>query len=184
MASTSAGADDLTVARARAGDAEAFATLIERHDRSLRALAFRLLGDSDRMDDALQEAYLKAFRALPRFRGQSTIATWLYRVVYNTCLDELRRARRNRTAVLDLTAATTPERDPAEAAGARSALAEALASLAPEQRAAVLLVDAQGLDYRAAAEALGIGVGTVASRLSRARAVLRRALSTEGAEST
>jgi RNA polymerase sigma-70 factor (ECF subfamily) len=183
-ASTETEAGDLTVARARAGDALAFATLIERHDRSLRALAFRLLGDRDLMDDALQEAYLKAFQSLPRFRGQSTIATWLYRVVYNTCLDELRRGRANRTATLDLTAVTAPERDPAETASARSALAEALASLVPEQRAAVLLVDAEGLDYRAAAEILGVGVGTVASRLSRARAVLRRALSTdtEGAE--
>src|ERR671929_384113 len=85
--------DELVLARARAGDAEAFATLVERHDRPLRALAFRLLGDRDAMDDALQEAYVKAFRSLPRFDGRSSVRTWLYRVVYNACVDELRRAR-------------------------------------------------------------------------------------------
>jgi RNA polymerase sigma-70 factor, ECF subfamily len=181
---TAAGADDLAVARARAGDAEAFAALIERHDRSLRALAFRLLADRDRMDDVLQDAYVKAFRSLPRFRGEASVATWLYRVVYNACLDELRRGRANRIAGLDVAALAAAERDPAEDAGTRGALAEALASLPPEQRAAVLLVDGEGFDYRAAAEVLSVQVGTLASRLSRARAALRRALSadTEGAE--
>jgi RNA polymerase sigma-70 factor, ECF subfamily len=179
-----AGPDDLTVAQARAGDAEAFVALIRRHDRPLRALAFRLLGDRDLMDDALQEAYVNAFRALPRFRGQSKVETWLYRVVYNACLDELRRGRANPTAPVDVAAVAAVEGDPAEAAGISGALADALASLPADQRAAVLLVDCEGFDYRGAAEVLGVRVGTVASRLSRARAALRHALSTgtEGAE--
>src|ERR671934_126486 len=74
----------------------AFPELIERHDRALRALAFRLLGDRDRMDDVLQEAYVRAYRALPRFRGRSLPGTWLYRIVYNACIDELRRERPDR----------------------------------------------------------------------------------------
>ena len=82
-------------------DEGAFAELIERHDRSFRSLAFRLLADRDRMDDALQDAYVKAFRALPRFRGGSAPSTWLYRIVYNTCLDELRRGRFRRHVPLD-----------------------------------------------------------------------------------
>lgn len=168
--------------RAR-NDDWAFASLVEAHDQSLRRLAFRLLGDRDVMDDVLQEAYVKAFRSLPRFRGRATHATWLYRIVYNACLDELRRRRAHRTVSLEL-AADMGVPDPADAAAGRSALAEALASLPAEQRAAVLLVDAEGFDYRAAAEILGVEVGTIASRLNRARTALRRALAPtyEGAE--
>jgi RNA polymerase sigma-70 factor (ECF subfamily) len=178
------GADDLRFAREQLRDADAFAALVRRHDRSLRALAYRLLGDRDRMDDVLQEAYVKAFRSLRRVRRQATVATWLYRIVYNACLDELRRGRTRPAATLDVASVAADERDPAEATGTRAALAEALAALPPEQRAAVLLVDADGFDYRAAAKVLEVSVGTLASRLSRARSALRRTLSTiaEGAE--
>jgi RNA polymerase sigma-70 factor, ECF subfamily len=80
--------------RAQRGDAPAFETLVRHYDPGLRALTFRLLGDRDRMDDALQEAYVKAFRALPGFRNESSFGTWLYRIAYNACLDELERSRR------------------------------------------------------------------------------------------
>jgi RNA polymerase sigma-70 factor, ECF subfamily len=82
------------VERARRGDQEAFAALVRHYDRGLRALAYRLVGDRDRIDDALQEAYVNAFRALPRFRGDSDLGTWLYRIAYNACLDELERSRK------------------------------------------------------------------------------------------
>jgi RNA polymerase sigma-70 factor, ECF subfamily len=144
----------------------------------LRALAFRLLGDREAMDDVLQEAYAKAFRALPRFRGEAATGTWLYRIVYNVCLDELRRDRRVTELPLE-TAAPASAPDPGESAARREALVAALAALAPDQRAAVLLVDAEGLDYPAAARVLGVRVGTLASRLSRARGSLRRALTAE-----
>src|SRR5919204_5190994 len=152
----------------------AFPELLERHDRSLRALAFRLLGDRDRMDDVLQDAYVKAFRSLPRFRRASKLETWLYRIVYNACLDDLRRAKAGRTLPLEHSLEASGASDPAELAEERSALEAALASLPADQRAVVLLVDAEGFDYAAAASVLGIEVGTVASRLGRARAALRR----------
>jgi RNA polymerase sigma-70 factor (ECF subfamily) len=79
---------------AKRGDQHAFALLVKHYDPGLRALAYRLLGDPDRMDDALQEAYVKAFRGLSSFRGESSLGTWLYRIVYNACLDELKRDRR------------------------------------------------------------------------------------------
>jgi len=86
--------DPTVLARARQGDHRAFAQIVDRYDRQLRALAYRLLGDRDRMDDALQEAYVKAFRALPGFKGDSALGTWLHRIAYNACMDELRRDRR------------------------------------------------------------------------------------------
>jgi RNA polymerase sigma-70 factor (ECF subfamily) len=152
-------------------DAEAFVELVERHDLSHRRLAFRLLGDRGRMDDVLQEAYVRAFRALPRFRGESSLETWLYRIVYNACVDDLRRRHDHETLEEwdeRLAALTEPEE--------RLDLAAALASLPPELRAAVLLVDAEGLSYAEAAVILGVPAGTVASRLNRARSHLQAVL--------
>ena len=167
--------DPVTLARARRGDEHAFAALVRHYDGGLRALAFRLLGDRARMDDALQEAYVKAYRALPRFRGDSSLRTWLYRIAYNACLDELKRTR----VVVELDSVrdrADQGADPADSLSLRLTLAHALAELPPEDRAAVLLVDAEGFDYRSAAEVLGIPEGTVGSRLNRARGALRQAL--------
>jgi RNA polymerase sigma-70 factor (ECF subfamily) len=160
----------------RRPDSRAFTELVREHDQGLRALAYRLLEDRDLMDDALQEAYVKAYRALPAFRGESSLGTWLYRIAYNACLDELRRSR---TVVPLERVEDRP--DPAPALPERTAtgdlLTRALSTLSHEDRAAVLLVDAQGFDYESAGEVLGVPAGTVASRLNRARAQLRRVLS-------
>ncbi len=165
------------IARARRGDPDAFAQIVDRYDRDLRALAFRLLGDRHLMDDVLQESYVKAYRALPGFRGGSRLGTWLYRIVYNACMDELRRAQKvSPLHSEDELALEAPNADPHDAIGERSALGAALASLPPQERAAVLLVDAQGFDYADAARVLDVPPGTVASRLNRARATLRAAL--------
>jgi RNA polymerase sigma-70 factor, ECF subfamily len=168
--------DDDIVERARRGDHDAFAAVVRHYDRDLRALVYRLLGDRDRMDDVLQEAYVRAFRGIPRFGRRASLGTWLYRIAYNACLDELRRARR--AAVISLEGLEPPDPGPDldEAVMRRRELACALSGLAAEDRAAVLLVDAQGFDYRAAAEVMGVPWGTVASRLHRARARLRLAL--------
>jgi RNA polymerase sigma-70 factor (ECF subfamily) len=170
--------------RARDGDEASFLALVRHYDAGLRSLAFRVLGDRDRMDDALQEAYVKAFRALPSFRGSARLGTWLYRIAYNACLDEL--ARGPRVVQLPLAVAESApdlqlETD-AQVEG-RVVLAEALAALPVADRAVVLLVDAHGFTYDEAAEILGVPPGTIGSRLNRARAALRRALGnpTEGA---
>ncbi len=173
--------DPAVVRRAQDLDPHAFAQIVRFHEPRLRPLAYRLLGDRDRTDDILQEAYVKAFRALGRFRGESSLSTWLYRITYNACMDELRRQRTVTPASPD----DSPERpsalpDPADTAVERGDLAAALAALPAEQRAVVLLVDADGLDYSEAGEVLGIPPGTVGSRLSRARAALRAALGVEG----
>jgi RNA polymerase sigma-70 factor (ECF subfamily) len=159
---------------AQAGDHRAFIELVRRDDRGFRALAFRLLHDRDAIEDVLQDAYVKAFVALPRFRGDANVRTWLYRIVYNACLDELRRRpeRHDEPGVelVDWAA------DPSDVVPERTRLAAALAALAPAERTVVLLVDAEGLTYEDAARVAGVPAGTVASRLSRARSALRRAL--------
>ena len=178
--------DELAAAvleRAQAGDHAAFRELVRHYDAGLRALAYRLLGDASRMDDVLQEAYVKAYRGLTSFRGESSVRTWLYRITYNACLDDLRR----RAKVTELPFETELDSpagalDPGDQVVLRSGLAAALAALPADQRAAVLLVDAEGFDYAAAGRVLGVAEGTVASRVSRARATLRSALRTGGEE--
>ena len=169
------------VERARRGDAAAFVEIVRHYEPRLRALAYRLLDDRDLTDDVLQDAYIRAFKALGRFRGDASLGTWLYRITYNTCIDELRRGRKVVSLCPEHHAETADARSgPEEVAIDRGDLAAALASLAPELRAAVLLVDADGLDYAAAGEVLGIPAGTVGSRLNKARAVLRTALGVTG----
>lgn len=179
-------ADRRLLRRAQDGDPSAFEELIAPHDRQLRRLAFRMLGDRGAMDDALQEAYVKAYRSLPRFAGDSAFGTWLYRIVVNACTDELRRgARRRGDTVLDAArdvAAGAP--GPERAAAAQTDLAAALGAIAPDLRAVVLLVDAEGMSYDEAGAVLGVPAGTVASRLNRARAALRPALAGYGEVTT
>ena len=171
------------VAKAKDGDVDAFYSLISRHDRALRRLAYRLLGNQDAMDDALQESYLKAFQALPKFSGDSAFKSWLYRIVYNTSLDELRRNRKMGIVPIE-SASKRPDgrADPADTATENIDLAAALASLTPQTRAAVLLVFVDGMDYHSATKVPGISRGTLASRLHRGRAQLRRALDTSQGE--
>lgn len=166
----------VTVDAARAGDVAAFEAIVRHYDGRLRALAHRLLGDAAAMDDAMQEAYVKAFRALPGFSGRASLSTWLYRITYNACIDELRHAEK--APLAEIPGWETASADDTEEEALRHVSVQAaLASLPVEHRAVVLLVDGEGLSYREAAEVLGCRSGTVASRLSRARDSLRAALS-------
>jgi RNA polymerase sigma-70 factor, ECF subfamily len=172
---------DLAFAALRRGEAEAparsdrhrFEDLLSRHHGQLRRAAAGVLVETGRLDDVLQEAYLKAFRSLPpHFANEAHEATWLHRVVYNTCLDELRSRRRRRdTAELD------PDVHPFHAdEHAGLAVAQALRMLGAADREVLLLVDLLGYDYDTAAAVLRVPRGTVASRLSKARAAFRRSL--------
>src|SRR5436305_3885794 len=126
-----------------------------------------MLGDASHVDDVLQDAFLKAYRKLPAvFESAQTESAWLYRIVHNCCLDELRR-RRRRPEVLGLVERANHTDDDS------LVVAGALAQLGEQARAVVLLVDLIGFDYETAAAALGIPRGTVASRLNAARAQLR-----------
>jgi RNA polymerase sigma-70 factor (ECF subfamily) len=157
----------------------AFTAVLKRHDAAMRGLAFRLLGDRHWMDDALQDAYLRAYRARHTLRTHDQVGSWLYRIVYNACIDELRRKRRRPVPVEVTTAAwdrpnagATPDEQVADA----DMMRRALANLPDEQRATVVLVDGEGMSNATAAEILGVAPGTIASRLSRARHALRLAI--------
>jgi RNA polymerase sigma-70 factor (ECF subfamily) len=164
---------------ARGGDRAAFGELIRRHDDRMRGLAFRLLADRHAMDDALQESYLKAYRALYRFRAGSDFGTWLYRITYNACIDELRKRKRTPVATDDQVEPMSARPGPERIVSASETVRTALADLPIDQRVTVVLVDGEGFDHREAAEILGVAPGTVASRLHRARAALRRILGEE-----
>lgn len=181
--------EDALLAAARRGDHRAFAGLLDIYDRPLRILAYRVLGDRGDMDDAMQEAAVKAFANLGSFNGRSSFGTWLHRITYTTCLNLL-RARRSVPEPIDLervdtdhargeiggSAASGSVRDPAAQVSERLDLEDALRSLTDEQRAAVCVVLELGYSLAEAAEVLDVPSGTVSSRLWQARTVLRRSL--------
>lgn len=164
---------DAVLHAARRGDPDAFMKLLAPDRPRLESLAHRLLDDSSEVADVLQEVYLSAYRGLPRYRGDSRLSTWLYRITFNACLTYEAR----RPEVVESESSNGPASpDFAGAVAQRLDLAAALARLPMEQRALVLMVDRDGFDYRAAAEALSIPLGTVSSRLAAARTKLRKAL--------
>ncbi len=175
MSPTATTSDVDLVEMARQGDRFAFDRLLLRHDERMRGLAYRLLADRDAMDDALQEAYLNAYKGLPGFRAGSDLGRWLYRVTYNACIDEIRR-RKGRPAPAEVYDIETAAPGPYQAVSTAEVVREALSHLPPAQRITVVLVDGEGFDHDAVSDILGVAPGTVASRLYRARTSLRRAL--------
>jgi RNA polymerase sigma-70 factor (ECF subfamily) len=170
-----AGRRDAAFERARAAEAisteNRFRGLLDRHETRLRKVAYAMLADPNRVEDVLQEALIRAHLKLPtRFESERHEAAWLYRIVYRCCLDDIRRSRRRpETSRLNDDAAVVTTEDISDSYDVVRALAE----LAPDQRAVVLLVDLIGFDYEDAATVLGIPRGTVAWRLHVARSRLR-----------
>jgi RNA polymerase sigma-70 factor, ECF subfamily len=161
-----------------AGDPHAFATLVARHQDRLWAVALGVMRNPDDAADALQEAYISAFRRASSFRGDAKVTTWLHRVVVNACLDRLRSLRVRAAEALpddpDRSAELGVEEpvDPVEAQQQRDQIFDALGRLNPDQRAALVLVDMQGYSVDEAATILGCAPGTVKSRCARGRARL------------
>ncbi|GAB79055.1 RNA polymerase, sigma subunit, ECF family [Austwickia chelonae] len=155
-----------------AGHPEAFAELFRRHQDRMWAVALRTTGDREMAADAVQEAFLSAFRKADSFRGESQVTTWLHRIVINTCLDRLRRIRP--TADLDDVPATLLAETGRYTESVDTALTvqAALRTLPDGQRAALVLVDMHGLPVAEAAHILDVAEGTVKSRCARGRAAL------------
>jgi RNA polymerase sigma-70 factor (ECF subfamily) len=152
-----------------AGDPRAFDEIVRRHTDRLWAFAVRTLGDSHEASDALQEALLSAFRAADRWRGEASVSTWLHRIVYHACLDRVRHRRTHPADRLDEDADVPVPRDAMADRITVLAVDEALRRLPEAQRAAVVLVDMEGLSIAEAAAVLGVREGTVKSRAARGR---------------
>jgi RNA polymerase sigma-70 factor (ECF subfamily) len=186
--------DSVWVSRCKAGDPDAFEPLVLRHAGRIRRLVWGLLGEQrEDAEDVVQEIFLKAYLALPRFREDARFSTWLYRIAVNHCLNRLRRRRIARFLPFGGTAGGGESGDdeapafdpPDEAADPEAALdsrrrwqrvRRAIDALPPGQRAVLVLVRFEGLAYKEAADALGITVGAVESRLVRALRHLDAAL--------
>jgi len=169
---------DATLARAQAGDFEAFSELIKTHDDQMRALAYRCLGSRNLMEDALQTAYIRCFRSIANFRHDASFGTWLHRIVYNVCHDMRRKADRVAEVTLERIEDLAHDGSFEDQLVEHDQLRAALLALPFDQRAVLVLVDSQGLSYDEVAEVLEIANGTVASRLHRARHSVRRQLGT------
>lgn len=166
---------DDRVARARAGDGEAFDTLAaERVDR-LYAVATLILGDAATAEDAVQEALVGAWRNLPGLHDLDRFDAWLHRILVRSCYDELRRSRRGRAAVHGLVTDMSVD-DPAPSLADRDQIERGFRRLRPEHRAAIVLQFYLGLSTRETADALGVPEGTVKSRTHFATRELRAAL--------
>lgn len=177
------------IADAKRGDLDSFNRLVLAYQDRVYAQAYRMMGDSQSAEDATQEAFISAYRKLNSYRGGSFRA-WLLRIVTNACYDELRRRQRQPVAFLEPLNAEEEEidspqwlADPGESPEIEvergelgDAIQNCLDELPSDFRAIVALVDVQGFDYREAAEVIGKPVGTVKSRLSRARVRMRDCL--------
>lgn len=170
------------ISAARRGDREAFDALVRRTYVDTYTLAYRLTGNEEDARDVVQEAYLRAYRGLRRFRGEAQFTTWLYRITANCAATYLGRSSRHRHDVLDEhipVADSRTDYDPqlrANADDLRSRLADALENLPSRLRAVVVLRDVYGLGHDAIAAELGISESAAKVRLHRARNKLRQEL--------
>lgn len=182
--------DEDLVARSRGGDVESFNQLILRWERPIYALAYRVIGREEDARDVCQETFLRAFRALPGFKGQAKFSSWLYRIALNLCRDWIRRQRR--APVVEVPEGVDPvdlavEREPAESIEelvARrelsAAVEEAMARLPEEQRTAIILKEYHGMTFQEIAELQACPLSTVKTRLYQGLTVLRRHLEQHG----
>ncbi len=172
------------------GDVHAFEELVEQYQQGIINHAYSMFLNREDALDMAQETFIKAFNAIASFNRQSSFKTWLFRIATNVCLDELRR-RKRRAATVSLTAeedgdspgvqidVADASADPAEAAQQaflRQAIEKAIGELDTEYRTAIVLREIEGMDYNEIAKTMGCSLGTVKSRISRARAQLREKL--------
>ena len=183
------------ITRSQNGDMDAFEELVARYERRVYSIAFRFMGNQEDASDLAQEAFLKAYQAIKNFRQEASFSTWICRIVSNVCRDQLRKAKRTIQTSLDeevwleegtVTKQVKDHAPTTEQVYERKELKEYLQGLInnlnPEYRMVVVLRDIQGYSYEEIAEMLNCSLGTVKSRLNRARKALREQINSDGHE--
>jgi RNA polymerase sigma-70 factor (ECF subfamily) len=182
--------DEELVARSMAGDVESFNQLVTRWERPIYALAYRVIGREEDARDVCQDTFLRAFRALPGFKGQAKFSSWLYRIALNLCRDWIRRKKR--APIVDMPEGVdmvelAAEQGPAESIEdlvARNEMSRIVAQgmelLPEEQRTAIVLKEYHGLTFQEIADLQGCPLSTVKTRLYQGLSVLRRHLEAQG----
>jgi RNA polymerase sigma-70 factor (ECF subfamily) len=182
--------DEELVARSAGGDVDSFNQLVVRWERPIYALAYRVIGRDEDARDVCQETFLRAFRALPGFKGQAKFSSWLYRIALNLCRDWIRRQKRTPVVaapegidIIELAADQGPV-ESIEDLVARKQLSETVAiamqHLPEEQRTAIILKEYHGLTFQEIADLQGCPLSTVKTRLYQGLSVLRRDLESRG----
>jgi RNA polymerase sigma-70 factor, ECF subfamily len=182
--------DEELVARSQGGDVDSFNQLILRWERPIYALAYRVIGREEEARDVCQEAFLRAFRALPGFKGQAKFSSWLYRITLNLCRDWMRRQKRapvsqmpDDTDAMELAAQAGPVESIEDLVARRqlsAAVEEAMTLLPEEQRTAIILKEYHGMTFQEIADLQGCPLSTVKTRLYQGLSVLRRHLARNG----
>lgn len=170
------------VAKAKQGDLAAFEALIIKHEKIVFNVALRMMNHSEDAKDISQEVFLKAYRSIGNFDERSAFSTWLYRITHNTCIDEMRKRKGKQNYSLEeglesedgiMQRQIADEGDTPEESLLRDErkgeILQALETLSEEHKAAIILRDVKGLPYEEIAEILDLSLGTVKSRISRAR---------------
>ena len=178
--------DDTLIAKIRQGDLDAFEQLISRYETKIYTIAYRYMGNYNDASDLAQEAFIRVYRSINSFRGESSFSTWLYRVVTNVCKDEMRRRSRQNTVSMDemiekgRAPAAENKHKPIEEMILRKELQDevqaVLNSLSDDYRTIVIMRDIQGYSYEEISHFLKCSLGTVKSRLNRARNALKERL--------
>lgn len=181
--------EDSLIKKAKDGDSAAFGMLMEKHMNTVYNIALRMTENREDAEDITQDVMIKIFRVLDSFKGNSKFSTWVYRVAVNTCLDELKKKKNKKHFSLDAKIkgedgeieadikddSPSPEKL-AERRELRDMVGEAIKKLSDEHRAVIVLRDIRGMSYGEIGEILKCGEGTVKSRISRARAQLKKIL--------
>mgnify|MGYP000892149186 CR=1 FL=1 len=172
--------------KARNGDVKAFETIIEDYQKKVFNIALRMIGNHDDASELAQEVFIRIFKSLKNFKGESSLSTWIYRITTNVCLDELRKRKNKNIVSLDEDvkqddgeikrqvedARPTPDVI-AEKNEVRRVVKEAILSLPEDQRTVIILRDIQGFSYDEIAKIMNCPEGTVKSRINRSRQILR-----------
>lgn len=176
------------IARLQKRDEAAFEELIRQYEKKVYTLCFRMCGNSEDAEEAAQDAFLALWRGIDRFRQESSLSTWIYRLATNACIDTLRRRKKQSGSVslddeelfVDAVDTSPQPQETVEHRETQKLLQEGLSALPEEYRKLLILREIEGLSYTEIAESASIELGTVKSRISRGRSLLRNFLSGNG----